>query len=127
MPHQVIFSLQRQAEGRGTAKSKNAPERVARFTGNLDSYPKAQPVGWPLATNKSGLSTTLVHMLAMSRFHNRHHQTVIHYFIDNAVNTLADAEALLPGELFTAGRPGIILQCIYTFEKTGDILFRYRP
>ena len=69
-------------------------------------------------------SVVLVNMLAMSNFHNRYKQTLIHHFIDNSIYTLADAVSFLSGKFFTASRARIILQCIYTLEKAGNVFVR---
>jgi hypothetical protein len=65
--------------------------------------------------------TRLVDNLPVTHLHHRHGQKLICYLVYDAVRTLPNPVALLPGKLFTADRAGILPQFLHALKNTGNI------
>ncbi len=65
--------------------------------------------------------TGLVDNLPVTDLHHRYGQKLICYLVYDAVHTLPNPVALLPGKLFTADRAGILLQFLHALKNTGNI------
>ncbi|MEX1199079.1 MAG: hypothetical protein WEB57_14610 [Pseudohongiellaceae bacterium] len=71
------------------------------------------------------MSTALVNVFAVTGFDNGHDEMLIRHFVNDPVHTLPDPVTLLPGKLFTAHWPWVVLQRLHALKKTGNILVRY--